>query len=310
MTPRINYTYLASKKDIEMKIIFTLRKKTESTESTDQIKREQTLQRVTYQRESEIPKSPLESQTYRTFSTIKDVVLIPFFKAGSYPPKTIKVTNLQIAPNDEFLKIFQQSAPPPPPPPPPSMPLHSQYPQILSHSSMPQPLPPSIYSHPMHHSMQYPIPHSTTHSMTQPLTHSMPQSSLQRAGPLPSAPIHPYNAMNSHIPTYDSSLLTTSIDPYNMINKSKILYNPITKKPQNYKTVPCRRFHSTDGCERGDNCHFIHDFQFQGRPTPNFHDWKNNNTMNQKNLQTINGYPVGIPNYYPPPGPETHNNGS
>ena len=44
-------------------------------------------------------------------------------------------------------------------------------------------------------------------------------------------------------------------------------------KPQNYKTVPCRLFHSLVGCTRGESCHFIHDLQFSGRETPNMHKY-------------------------------------
>jgi hypothetical protein len=118
-----------------------------------------------------------------------------------------------------------------------------------------------------------------------------------RVGPLPSAPIPSFNAMMpSNLPMYDPSMMMNAMDPYNFMGKSKILYNPVTKKPQNYRTVPCRRFHSTDGCERGDNCHFIHDFQYQGRPIPNFQAWKNNNM--QKSMQ-MHGY-SNVPGYYPP----------
>eukprot|EP01017_Pseudomicrothorax_dubius_P045484 TRINITY_DN7868_c0_g1_i1.p1 TRINITY_DN7868_c0_g1~~TRINITY_DN7868_c0_g1_i1.p1 ORF type:complete len:190 (-),score=31.55 TRINITY_DN7868_c0_g1_i1:174-743(-) len=40
-------------------------------------------------------------------------------------------------------------------------------------------------------------------------------------------------------------------------------------RPANYKTVPCRLFHSPIGCERGEGCHFIHDYTYAGRETPN-----------------------------------------
>ena len=35
------------------------------------------------------------------------------------------------------------------------------------------------------------------------------------------------------------------------------------------KTVPCRFYHSEIGCEREDNCDFIHDVNYKGVPTPN-----------------------------------------
>jgi hypothetical protein len=41
-------------------------------------------------------------------------------------------------------------------------------------------------------------------------------------------------------------------------------------KPPNYKTVPCRLFHSTVGCSRGEFCHFIHDEKFAGKEIPQY----------------------------------------
>ena len=52
----------------------------DSLESSEQIKREQSVQRIIYQRESEIPKSPMESISQKSFS-LKDIITIPFFKA-------------------------------------------------------------------------------------------------------------------------------------------------------------------------------------------------------------------------------------
>lgn len=269
MTPRITYTQPFSILYIGMRIMFTHKRKIESTESLDQLKREQSLQRVIYQRESEIPKSPLEVHSQKSYGSLKDISLIPFFKSGSYPPKIIKLIDQPIIINDEFMKIFQ---PPVPPPPPPMIP--AQYSPII-----PLPIQPGLY------------------------TGQVPQPPPPRLGPLPSSPIPQYNM--PQIPIYDPAILANPMDPYSLMNKSRILYNPVTKKPQNYRTVPCRKFHSGDGCERGDNCHFIHDFQFQGRPIPNFQDWKNHNMIRQQNLQSINTY--NMASYYPPPGPEAHN---
>ena len=39
---------------------------------------------------------------------------------------------------------------------------------------------------------------------------------------------------------------------------------------QKYKTKPCRNYHGTTGCTRGDNCFFIHDVNYKGREIPNF----------------------------------------
>ena len=43
-----------------------------------------------------------------------------------------------------------------------------------------------------------------------------------------------------------------------------------------YKTKPCRNYHSSTGCTRGDNCFFIHDPKFKGREIQNF-DLRNYN---------------------------------
>ena len=37
-----------------------------------------------------------------------------------------------------------------------------------------------------------------------------------------------------------------------------------------YKTKPCRNYHSSTGCTRGDNCFFIHDPNFKGTEIQNF----------------------------------------
>ena len=46
-----------------------------------------------------------------------------------------------------------------------------------------------------------------------------------------------------------------------------------TNKPPNYRTVPCRNFHSSVGCSHGARCHFIHDMMYEGVPTPNMHKY-------------------------------------
>ena len=62
-------------------------------------------------------------------------------------------------------------------------------------------------------------------------------------------------------------------------------------RPQNYKTVPCRFFHSNIGCPRGDECHFIHDYNYMGVETPNMHKYvrplnqlSHNQERNQRNM--------------------------
>ncbi|OMJ81332.1 hypothetical protein SteCoe_18256 [Stentor coeruleus] len=263
MTPRVTYA-----QPLRMKILITHRKKSESTESLDQLKREQLLQRIIYQRESEIPKSPLEAHTQKIYSTLKDIHLIPFFKAGSYPPKIIRIIDQPAVYHENYMKIFTSMQIPPPPPP-----VYQMY------------NPPSQIM--LHHQ----IPSSYVHSQHQPPP--------PRVGPLPSGPIQQYNPVIQSSPAYDPALLANPMDPYSLMNKSRTIYNPVTKKPQNYKTAPCRGFHSQEGCERGNDCHFIHNLQFQGRPMPSFPDWKNNHARNR--MQSYSNYPSNGPSYFPPP---------
>lgn len=86
-------------------------------------------------------------------------------------------------------------------------------------------------------------------------------------------------------------------------------------KPRNYKTVPCRLYHSDLGCDHGDSCHFIHDAQYQGRETPNMGKYvrpigklsKNedkNRELLSKYYTTRQNEPAPQPQYMAaPPGP-------
>lgn len=58
-------------------------------------------------------------------------------------------------------------------------------------------------------------------------------------------------------------------------NKSNLDQRMIMESAQRmnvakYKTKPCRNYHSSIGCTRGDNCFFIHDPNFKGREIQNF----------------------------------------
>ena len=58
-----------------------------------------------------------------------------------------------------------------------------------------------------------------------------------------------------------------------------------------YKTKPCRNYHSSTGCTRGDNCFFIHDPYFKGREILNFDP---RNYERDFPLQIQNFIPQGI----------------
>lgn len=81
--------------------------------------------------------------------------------------------------------------------------------------------------------------------------------------------------------------------------KKKIQIDPRTNKPVNYKTVPCKMYHSPQGCTRGESCHFIHEPNFSGRPIPS--DWKKNNDARQKSLKDSETVVPPVPYYYTAP---------
>lgn len=54
-----------------------------------------------------------------------------------------------------------------------------------------------------------------------------------------------------------------------------------------YKTQPCKWFHSGLGCERGDNCDYIHDFNFKGvMPPPHTYKHKKSHMMGSRQHNT------------------------
>ena len=64
-----------------------------------------------------------------------------------------------------------------------------------------------------------------------------------------------------------------------------------------YKTKPCRNYHSSIGCTRGENCFFIHDPYYKGHEIQNFDP---RNYESHFPLQ-LPGFPqvMGIPNFNP-----------
>ncbi|CAD8069395.1 unnamed protein product [Paramecium sonneborni] len=58
-----------------------------------------------------------------------------------------------------------------------------------------------------------------------------------------------------------------------------------------YKTKNCHNFHSSTGCARGDNCNFIHDSRYPGRPAPTL---QNPNFLN-KTLYPLSNMAIIVP---------------
>ncbi len=56
------------------------------------------------------------------------------------------------------------------------------------------------------------------------------------------------------------SSIPRDISPMNIQQQQQDLtFNPISGRVDKFKTVPCKYFHSQQGCSKTDNCTFIHD---------------------------------------------------
>jgi hypothetical protein len=83
-------------------------------------------------------------------------------------------------------------------------------------------------------------------------------------------------------------------------NKSNLDQRMIMESAQRmnvakYKTKPCRNYHSSLGCTRGDNCFFIHDPNFKGREIQNF-DPRNYERNFPLQLPGLMPQAMGLPN--------------
>ncbi len=77
-------------------------------------------------------------------------------------------------------------------------------------------------------------------------------------------------------------------------------YRPVNSK---YKTVPCKYYHGPQGCERGEECTYIHDKEYQGRPTPAMTQMQQQKAMQQQMASYYPYYPGANPyaqQYYQP----------
>lgn len=64
--------------------------------------------------------------------------------------------------------------------------------------------------------------------------------------------------------------------------ESEAINNAKRASNSKYKTLPCKWFHSGLGCERGDNCDYIHDYNYKGvMPPPHTYKQKKPQMMNQ-----------------------------
>ena len=76
------------------------------------------------------------------------------------------------------------------------------------------------------------------------------------------------------------SLANEAINKYKEINEQRkaqlaqlsqiasqqaVMNQNLLIKPSNFRTVPCRNYHGPNGCTRGEYCHFIHAYGYEGK---------------------------------------------
>lgn len=96
---------------------------------------------------------------------------------------------------------------------------------------------------------------------------------------------------NNIINISNSGNINNSIISNNNIQNGSIDQRMIMESAQRmniskYKTKPCRNYHGSQGCTRGENCFFIHDRNYIGKEIPNF---------NPRNYER--NFPFQLPTY-------------
>ncbi len=74
----------------------------------------------------------------------------------------------------------------------------------------------------------------------------------------------PMNNQPAINPSLNQQPINPSINPPMNMPGMNPNMNP-NMRPPNYKTKPCRNFHSEIGCNREIKCHFIHDQKYAGK---------------------------------------------
>jgi hypothetical protein len=353
MTPRVNYTALTLQR-----VQKTIRAPAEVGETHEESRRVQGVQKITYQRESEIPKYPREPpQVPKYYSSMtSSTQQVPLFQVNhTQPGKQVKTIDLNETKPDfaSLYKMIQAQPKTATPTARPQMaaampgigaPYGGTYGQMAeanpySISSInPSATPMSSMSSPPSMTSMGPMgpmgaigqmgtmgsmgmgPMGSIGQMGQmgamgpmggmggmgPMGAMGPMGGMGAMGPMGGMGPMGMGAMNPMM--YDPAMMQSMMDPSYLSNRKRIIFNPVTKKPQNYRTVPCRTYHSPEGCPRGDNCHFIHDFKHAGRPISNFQEWKGSNEVRKRNIEAMKhtNTQLGVATYYPPAGPEPH----
>ena len=109
---------------------------------------------------------------------------------------------------------------------------------------------------------------------------------------LPDKKVNSFPMMTFQPPTFVNPIITSpnammSLITANITNKeigAGFVRKPEEmNRPPNFRTKPCRNFHSSLGCNRGEMCHFIHDPEFAGTDIPNFSFNEKYQRMNSDN---------------------------
>jgi hypothetical protein len=161
----------------------------------------------------------------------------------------------------------------------------------------------------------------------QPMTMSLPFMPIQPITPTPQQPLlnpmNPLNQINPMVPMPPMNPMgqmnsMNSMNPLAMLNfmmppssqfpvyMPRAIYGRTNQKPINYRTEPCRNFHSTIGCTHGDNCHFIHDYDYPGIPIPDLEKWRRTNQTRQQNIKAMQSMSMNMATYYPPAAPDAY----
>ena len=156
--------------------------------------------------------------------------------------------------------------------------------------------------HHQHHQQHQQYQHQQAHLLRRPINPLLPPNRMlqptQRLPPAPRMFANPLLNQNQMMNNQRLLMKNQMIGTQNPLMQNQNMkmnmmnYNIQKKNNNKRKTVPCVWYHSTNGCQRGDNCDFIHDPNFKGLPTPNMakyvrpiHQLSKNPEMNKKNLQ-------------------------
>ena len=144
-------------------------------------------------------------------------------------------------------------------------------------------------------------PQPQTTSTPLPNQPILPQSNMMNPNGIPSTMPMAMNPMMTARPNMPFGFFPNMMRPFPLMEQPKLFIDTTSRMNlAKYKTKPCRNYHSSVGCTRGDGCHFIHDPAYAGVEIPNF---------NLANYEKVT-YPgiTANTNTFPHPTPMNNNN--